>query len=133
MVTNDIGYSTLLYIPLDTDKMIESFVSGSMFRSFMPGKHGDELVGYADRVNHFMFRIARMHITSLKNDFGNSGIKVFKLQFPDFSSVHRISPFTSEFLNIKLMSTFTYFFIRIETDPDFAMFNFGMFLQIDNG
>ena len=79
MVTNDIGYSTLLYIPLDTDKMIESFVSGSMFRSFMPGKHGDELVGYANRVNHFMFRIARMYITSLKNDFGSSGIKVFKL------------------------------------------------------
>ena len=79
-----------------------------------------------------MFSISRMHITSFKSDLGSGSIEIFKFQLSNFSSVHRISPLTTELLNIKLMSTLTYFFIRIETDPNFTMLNFRMLLQIDN-
>ena len=42
------------------------------------------------------------------------------------------SPFTTEFLYIEFMSTFTDFFVRIEADTDFTVFDFGMFLQINH-
>ena len=73
-----------------------------------------------------------MHITSFKGYFCGSSIKVLKLQLPYFTSIHRISPFTTEFLYIEFMSTFTDFFVRIEADTDFTVFDFGMFLQINH-
>ena len=40
-----------------------------------------KIVGYTDRIDHFMFSISRMHITSFKSDLGSGSIEIFKLQF----------------------------------------------------
>ena len=133
MITNDIGYSSLFYSTFYTYYMIEAFVTIGMFWGFFTRQLAHEFIGYTDSVNHLVLGITRMHITSLHNDLGCSSIEVFKFQFSHFTTVHGISPLTTELRYIKLMGAQTDFFIGIETDANLSMLDFRMFLQIYDG
>ena len=110
--------------------MEKTFVTGSIFRHFFFRQTSHKLIGYSNRIDHFILRIPGMNIPSFENDPGISGIKILKFQFSDLSSIHRIGKLSSEFFYIKMIGPFPYFLIGSETDAYFTVFNFGMSDQI---
>ena len=130
MIANNVSNRGLLHFTRNSNKMIEALVPLGMFRCFVAGQHGNKTIGYADRIYHLVFGIARMYIASLENNLGRSRIEVLELQFAYFTAIHSISPFATELLNIEFMRTQTDFLIGIETDTDFTMFDFRVFFQI---
>ena len=73
-----------------------------------------------------------MDVTSFKSNLCSGSIEIFQLQFPYFATIHRIRPFAAKLPDIELMRTFTDFLIRIESDTNLSMFDFGMFFQIND-
>ena len=132
MIADYIRKSCLFHISLNADQMIEPFIPFGMLGRFMTWQHTDKLIGYTNGIYHFMSGIARMHVTPFEYDFGRRRIEILKFQLPYFTAVHRIGPFTTEFLHIEFMCTFTDFLIRIETDTNFTMFNFRVLFEISH-
>ncbi len=130
MITDNVGYCTLFHISLNTDQMIESFITFGLFRSFHRGQHRNKLISDTNRVYHLILCISRMYVTSFKSNLCSSSIKVFKFQLSHFTTIHGIRPFTAKLLYIKLMGTFTDFLIRIESDTNLSVFDFRVFFEI---
>ena len=118
------------HISLYRIHMEKTFVTGSIFRHFFFRQTSHKLIGYSNRIDHFILRIPGMNIPSFENDPGISGIKILKFQFSDLSSIHRIGKLSPEFFYIKMIGPFPYFLIGSETDAYFTVFNFGVSDQI---
>ncbi len=132
MVADNVGKSGLLHVTLDLHKMVEPFVAFGMFRRFPSRKHQDELVGYTDRINHFVLGISGMDVAAFECHLRHCGIEVLIFEFPYLAAVHCIGPVGAEPLDIKLVCTLADFLVRIERDADIAMFDFRMLLQISH-
>ena len=48
MITDNIGHCSLLYITVETDEMVEAFVTFSMFGCFMSRQHRTETVSHTN-------------------------------------------------------------------------------------
>ena len=84
-----------------------------MLRPFLCRQQSNKPIDQINGINHLILSISRMYITPFKSNFSGSSIEVLELQ-----------------LYIEFMSAFTDFFIRIETDTDFSVFDFRVFFQI---
>ena len=130
VVTDNVRDCCLLHLAGNAYQMIETFVTFGMLRSLVSRKHGHETVGNADRVNHLILGIARMHIPSLEAYLGRGRIEVLEFKFTHFSAIHGIGPFATELRYIELMGAQTDFLIRIKADTNFTVLDSGVLLQI---
>ena len=71
-----------------------------------------------------------MNVQTFKSYFGSCRIEVFIFQFANLPAVDRISPFTTEFLHVKMVGPFPDLLVRSKTDTYLAMFDFRVILQI---
>ena len=101
-----------------------------MLRPFLCRQQSNKPIGQINGINHLILSISRMYITPFKSNFSGSSIEVLELQLSHFTAIHCISPLTTELFYIEFMSAFTDFFVRIETDTDFSVFDFRVFFQI---
>ena len=133
MIPDDETDCRLIYSAADACRMVESLIAFGLLRSF-PHR---EVVNYfscqSDGVEHLAFGIAGMNVSPLYSDSCSSGIEVLIFNLTHFTSVHRVCPITAETLHVKLMCSQADLFIRIKSDADFSVFDFGMFLKIFNG
>ena len=130
VVADNVSQLRLLHRALKADKVIESLIVLSVFRSFPPRQHDAELVGDADRVYHFVLGIAWMHVASLERNLSRRCVEILKLKLAYRSAVHRVSPVGAETLHVKLVRAQTDFLIGIERDADVTVLDFRMSLQI---
>ena len=54
-------------------------------------------------------------------DLGTCSIEVLEFQFTNISTIHRVSPFTTELLHVEMMGSHTNLLVRIKGDADVAM------------
>ncbi len=106
--------------------MKKTFSIYSVFGHFILGKKTYKFMSYTNGVDHFSFCIAGVDTFPVKGDFSTGCIEIFIFQLSYLTSIHRIGPVCSKFLNIKLMCTTTNFFIRGKTNANSTMFNFWM-------
>ena len=130
VITNNISQYRLLHTALERNQMIKTFITFGMFGSFPTRQHNSILIGYANRIYHFMFGISRVNVTAFESHSSHSRIKVFILQFAYFTTIHRIGPICSKGFNIKLVRSFAYLLVRIECNAYLAMFNLRVFQKI---
>lgn len=109
--------------------MVEAFVAFGVFGSFPPREHDDELVGYADRVDHFVVGVAGVYVSSVEGNFCNGGVEVFKFEFADFAAVHCIGPVGAETFDVEFVGALSDFLVGVEGDSDVTVLDFGMSLE----
>ena len=72
-------------------------------------------------IDHFVFRIARMHGDTDNAPIGSCSVKGFPLHFIGCTAVHRIGVAGTEFFQIEQGGTVPNFFIRCKTHTDFSV------------
>jgi hypothetical protein len=112
--------------------MEKSFVTFGIFGTFVGRKHRNQFIGYMQGIDHFIFCITRMHISSLNRDFGRSGIKIFVFQFANFAAIHRVSPCGTKLLDIEFVGTTSDLLIGRKTYTYLAVFDFWVSQKIFN-
>lgn len=113
--------------------MIEALVTLCVFGSFGARKHGDELIGDAYGVEHFVLCITRMHVAALEGDAGAGGVEVLIFQFAYGAAVHGVGEVAAKPLNVKFMCSQTYLLVGVEADANLAVLNLRIGLQPRNG
>ena len=81
VIADNIVERGLLHRAADAYQMIEALVTLCVFGSFGARKHGDELIGDAYGVEHFVLCITRMHVAALEGDAGAGGVEVLIFKF----------------------------------------------------
>ncbi|OQC45132.1 MAG: hypothetical protein BWX60_00677 [Candidatus Marinimicrobia bacterium ADurb.Bin030] len=71
-----------------------------------------------------------MNIDTMNRENSGACVEGFNFDFSDCFTVNGISKVSPEFLNIEMVSTGTDFFIRSESDPQSAVFDVWMLLQV---
>lgn len=114
-------------------EVVESFVSFGVFGGFPSWEHDDKLVGYAHRVYHFVFGVSRVYVASGEGDACDSGVEVFVFEFAYFAAVHGVCPVGTEELDIEFVCALADFLVGVEGYAYFAVFDFGMLLEVVYG
>ena len=130
VIADDVGESGGFYRSVDADEVIEALISFGVFGCFPTGKHYCKLVGNANRVEHLVLSVARVHVKSLESYLSHSGIEVLEFEFAHFAAVHGVSEVGTEEVDIEFVSAEADFFVGIEGDANFAVLDFGVLLQI---
>ena len=113
--------------------MEETFVFRSCFGSFVCWKCANELCRHASGIDHLVFRITRVYTYSCKIKFCSCRVEVLKLNFAELATVHRVSPFATELLYIKLVRTKPNFFVGVEAHANLAVLDFGVLHEVNHG
>ena len=129
VVADDITHLSLLDVRLDAQQVIESLIAFRRLRCLVLGQHLGKLSSEGVGVHHLSLRITWMHTDSLDDDLGTGGVEVLKLQFSHVTSVHRVSPFTTELLHIEMVGSHADLLIGIESDTDVSVTNLLMIAQ----
>lgn len=114
-------------------EVVESFVSFGVFGGFPSWEHDDKLVGYAHRVYHFVLGVSRVYVASGEGDACDSGVEVFVFEFAYFAAVHGVCPVGTEELDIEFVRALADFFVGVEGYAYFAVFDFGVLLEVAYG
>ena len=119
-----------LHVALHTQQMEESLITLSRLRSLVlrqqPGQLHCQHVG----VHHLALGIARMHAHALYIHLSAGSVEVLKLQFAHVASIHRVGPFASELLHIKVVCAHTYLLVRVKRHAYVAVLYLLMIAQI---
>ena len=110
--------------------MIEALVSFGMFRTFPRRQQAIHLGSNLQSINHFIFGITRMYVSSLNRNPGASRIEVLVLQLSLETAINGVSEFRTESLHVEIVYSPAHFLVRSETDTDFPVFDLGMCHQI---
>ena len=110
--------------------MVESLVAFGQFRPFAGREEGVEFLPYQYRVFHLALGIARVNVASLDAHGRCRSVEVFKFQFADFASVHRIGKFRPELLHVELDHAAADFFVRGESYLYCSVFDLRMFHEV---
>ena len=73
-----------------------------------------------------------MNADTCETDFRSGSVEILIFQFTEVATIHCVSPFASEFLDIEIMCAHADFLIRIEAYADIAMLNLRMLLEINH-
>ena len=71
-----------------------------------------------------------MYTHTLDADLGSCGIEVFVFQIAEVTSVNGISPVAGKFFYVKVVSTHSDFFVRVEADTYISVLDFIMVSEI---
>ena len=113
--------------------MVEAFVAFGVLGCLPAGKHGDEVVGHADRVYHLVLGVSGVDVATLDGYFGRGGVEVLVFKLADGTAVHCVGEVAAEFLDIELVGAQTDLFVGVETDTDLAMLDLRMRLKVCHG
>ena len=95
--------------------MIKTFKTSCRRRSFVSRERLDKLSSEKPSIYHFSISITRVYAQSVDFDNRSSCIKVLIFYLAHITSVHGVSPFSTEFFYIELVCSFPDFFIRVES------------------
>ena len=124
VITDDIFRLGMCYITAHSGQVIEAFVSVCVSRRLCFRQERLNLARYSNRINHRIFRTARVNIKSGHGKFCTGCIKVFELDLSLCPTVYGISKFCIESRNIEEVSTFSNLFIRCKGDGNLPMWKF---------
>ena len=100
--------------------MIETLVALGVFGSFPTREHDGELVGHANRVEHLVLGITRVHVKALESNLSHSSVEVLEFEFTHLAAVHSVGEVGAEKVDVEFVSTEANFFVGIESDANFA-------------
>ena len=110
--------------------MIETVIFFGMFGTLGGRQQRVDLANHLKRIDHLVLGVSGMDVAPLHGDLRARGIEIFILQLPFETAVHRIGELRAESLHIKEIDAPPYLFVGRETDPQFAVRNFGMGHQV---
>ena len=113
--------------------MIEAFVAYGKLGDFVFGHHLGKLCGNEGGIDHFVFGVSRVDVAAVYGDAGTGGVEVFVFELAYFASVHGVRPIAAKFLDVKIVSAFTYLFVWIECYAYGTMFDFGVVYEVFYG
>ena len=113
--------------------MEETFVFRSCFGSFVGRKCANELCRHASGVDHLVFRVSGVHTDACKFKLRSCRVEVLKLNLAELATVHRVSPFATELLHIKLVRTKSNFFVGVKAYANLAVLDFGVLHEVNHG
>lgn len=116
-----------------SDEVVESFVSFGVLGGLPAGEHDDKLVGDAHRVYHLVFGVSGVYVASGEGDASYGGVEVFVFELAYFAAVHGIGPVGAEELDVEFVCALSNFFVWIEGYAYFAVFDFGVLLEVVYG
>ena len=130
VVADNVFRSSLLDRPVNADQMIETVIFFGMFGTLGGRQQRVDLANHLKRIDHLVLGVSGMDVAPLHGDLRARGIEIFILQLPFETAVHRIGELRAESLHIKEIDAPPYLFVGRETDPQFAVRNFGMGHQV---
>ena len=130
VVADDIAHLGLFHMTLDTQQMVETLITLCGLRRLVLWQHVCQLCSQSIGINHFPFGIARMYADAFDGDLCTGGIEVLKFQFAHIAAVHRIGPFATELLHVKVVGTHTDFLIGVKGDADIAVLDLLVIAQV---
>ena len=133
MIPDNVLQNGLFHTTDHRSQMEKSFITVGCFRTLVGRQLRSKLDRQQRSIHHLVFCCSRMYIPSAENYFSCCRIKVLVFQLSDFSSINRIGKFTTELCYIKMIGSGTNLFIRRKTNPNLAMLDLRMFLQISHG
>ena len=110
--------------------MIEPFKTSRSRRSFVSRERLDKLSSEKTSIYHFSVSIARVYAQSVDFDNRSSCIKVLIFYLAHITSIHGVSPFSTEFFYIELVRSFSDFFIRVESHSYSSVFYLRMLDEV---
>ena len=130
MVTNDISQLSFLTVAFNAQQVVETLITFCGFRKVGLWYHVLEFHRKSACVDHLAFSITCMYTHTLDADLGSCGIEVLVFQIAEVASVDGISPVAGKFFNIKVVSTHSDFFVRVETYTYISVLDFIMVSEI---
>ncbi len=100
-----------------------------MFRAFCRRQQPVELHRQQHGVDHLVFGCTGMDVSSFEMYSSQCCIKVFKLQFSDFATIHGISKISIEFFHIKMIGASSDLFIGCKGHTNGSMLYFRVLFQ----
>ena len=121
VVAYNVVHARLLNTSLYTQQVIESLITLGSLRALIRRQHRSQFHRQQVGIHHLVLGIARMHAYTFYIYLGAGSIKVLKLQLAHIAAIHRVAPFATEFLYIKVVRAHTNLLVRVKGHANIAV------------